>query len=191
MTAFRKMDHTTLGENPPSRGLDAMKLLRVTTILLVVVPSAAAQSSSDPRPSSPAVNPDGTAPSATSLAAQAVNKILANQCLSCHGTDKKKGGLDLSRRSSAMKGGETGPALVPGQPSQSLILEKVVSGEMPPHRPSAQTSGRSRPCLDRSRRPLHRRSPYRPPRRCRLVVATPHPPSRSSARRRASFRLGL
>jgi mono/diheme cytochrome c family protein len=58
--------------------------------------------------------------------------ILADQCVSCHGPEKKKGGLDLSRRASALAGGENGPAIVPGRPAESLLVEKVSEGEMPP-----------------------------------------------------------
>ncbi len=58
--------------------------------------------------------------------------ILANRCVSCHGPEKKKGGLDLSRRASAMAGGETGAAIVPGRPADSLLVERVTAGEMPP-----------------------------------------------------------
>jgi mono/diheme cytochrome c family protein len=58
--------------------------------------------------------------------------ILADQCVSCHGPEKKKGGLDLTRRSSALAGGESGAAIVPGRPGESLLVERVAEGEMPP-----------------------------------------------------------
>ena len=60
------------------------------------------------------------------------NAILATHCVHCHGPDKKKGGLDLSRRASALAGGETGVAIVPGSPDESLLVYKVTDGEMPP-----------------------------------------------------------
>ncbi len=59
-------------------------------------------------------------------------EILADRCLSCHSADAKKGGLDLSRRPSALAGGDSGPAVVPGKPAESLIIEKLTAGEMPP-----------------------------------------------------------
>jgi hypothetical protein len=58
--------------------------------------------------------------------------LLAAKCLECHSGGKPKGGLDLSDREKAIKGGETGPALVPGKPEDSLIWEHVSAGEMPP-----------------------------------------------------------
>ena len=49
--------------------------------------------------------------------------IVSEKCLSCHGGDGKKikGGLDLRTREGALKGGERGPALVPGDPEKSLL----------------------------------------------------------------------
>jgi mono/diheme cytochrome c family protein len=61
-----------------------------------------------------------------------VRAILTDSCMSCHDPATKKGGLDLSRRDPALAGGESGEAIVPGRPEASLVIEKVVSGEMPP-----------------------------------------------------------
>ena len=77
-------------------------------------------------------------PAATALrsdpdkVAREAGAILVGQCVACHGPEKKKGGLDLSRRASALAGGESGAAIVPGQAGESLLVEKVVEGEMPP-----------------------------------------------------------
>ena len=46
----------------------------------------------------------------------AATAILTGHCLACHGPDQKKGGLDLSRRATALKGGKSGVVLVPGGP---------------------------------------------------------------------------
>src|SRR5207253_148219 len=61
-----------------------------------------------------------------------VRPILTGKCLACHGPDKKKGKLDLTRRSKAMAGGASGPALVAGKASGSLLYQKLAAGEMPP-----------------------------------------------------------
>jgi hypothetical protein len=71
----------------------------------------------------------------TKDAASRVRDVLADKCLACHSPDPKKGGLDLSRRAQAMLGGKNGPAVVPGMPDESLLVEKLESGEMPPGRP--------------------------------------------------------
>jgi mono/diheme cytochrome c family protein len=64
-----------------------------------------------------------------------VPAIVTDKCLACHGSDTKKGGLDLTRRSSALAGGKSGSAIVPGKPDESLLIEKLEAGEMPPKNP--------------------------------------------------------
>src|SRR5438477_11691588 len=56
-----------------------------------------------------------------------VGPILAARCSKCHGAEapKAKGGLRLDSREAALKGGDTGPALVPGEPDQSLLVKAV------------------------------------------------------------------
>jgi mono/diheme cytochrome c family protein len=58
--------------------------------------------------------------------------LLVEKCLACHASDARKGGLDLTRRDTAERGGDSGPAVVPGRPDESLLMEKVAAGEMPP-----------------------------------------------------------
>jgi hypothetical protein len=43
----------------------------------------------------------------------------------CHGAEKQKGDLRLDSREATLKGGETGPALVPGKPEESLLVKLV------------------------------------------------------------------
>jgi hypothetical protein len=58
--------------------------------------------------------------------------ILVSHCLDCHQPNKGSGELDLSTRASLLKGGEQGAAVVPGKPAQSLLVERISAGEMPP-----------------------------------------------------------
>ncbi|MFM7520980.1 MAG: PSD1 and planctomycete cytochrome C domain-containing protein, partial [Planctomycetota bacterium] len=54
-------------------------------------------------------------------------------CLDCHGAEEElQGGLDLRLVRFMAAGGESGPALVPGDPGASLLLARVRAGEMPP-----------------------------------------------------------
>jgi hypothetical protein len=62
----------------------------------------------------------------------AIRPLLSEKCLSCHSSEARKGGLDLSRRATAASGGKSGEALAPGKPDDSLLLERVAAGEMPP-----------------------------------------------------------
>src|SRR5262245_19891731 len=62
-----------------------------------------------------------------------IRPILKANCFECHGdAEKLKGGLDLRLKRLIAEGGESGPALVAGKPAESLILEKVRAGKMPP-----------------------------------------------------------
>ena len=58
--------------------------------------------------------------------------IFQTRCVLCHGKRRQEGGLDLRTQASRLKGGKSGPALVPGKPDESLILKRISSGEMPP-----------------------------------------------------------
>jgi hypothetical protein len=58
--------------------------------------------------------------------------ILQVRCLKCHGDEARKGGLDLRRKFTMLKGGDGGAAIVPGKPEESLLLEMIESKEMPP-----------------------------------------------------------
>ncbi|MDG3005007.1 DUF1553 domain-containing protein [Paludisphaera mucosa] len=64
-----------------------------------------------------------------------VAPVLARHCLDCHSGADPKGKLDLSARAAAFAGGEGGEAIVAGKPDESLLWEKVASGEMPPKSP--------------------------------------------------------
>ncbi len=51
-----------------------------------------------------------------------VRPLFAEHCLECHGADSQEAGLRLDSREALLKGGESGQALVPGKPEQSLLL---------------------------------------------------------------------
>lgn len=51
--------------------------------------------------------------------------ILAHNCFTCHAGAAKMGGLQLDTRGAALKGGKSGPALVPGDPEHSLLIQAV------------------------------------------------------------------
>ncbi|RUL87284.1 DUF1553 domain-containing protein [Tautonia sociabilis] len=54
-----------------------------------------------------------------------IRPILAERCLSCHGPDRRKGGLRLDNRADALAGGDSGPVIEPGDGAKSLLVEKV------------------------------------------------------------------
>ena len=64
-----------------------------------------------------------------------VRPLLVERCHSCHGPDEQKGSLRLDSQAAAMAGGDLGPAIVPGKPEESLLIEAIRRGEilqMPP-----------------------------------------------------------
>jgi len=65
-----------------------------------------------------------------------IRPLLADKCYECHSSDKKsKGGLTLDTKDATLKGGDTGPALVAGDPAKSLLMEAVRQAgdlKMPP-----------------------------------------------------------
>jgi len=63
-----------------------------------------------------------------------VQPLLAKHCGSCHAGDKRKGGLDLATVESILKGGGSGPVVVPGKSAESLLVQ-VVGPKGEPHMP--------------------------------------------------------
>src|SRR5436309_1595630 len=58
--------------------------------------------------------------------ARQVKPILVNNCLECHSTKDHKGGLDATSVDSLIKGGKkASPALVPGKPDESALVEYI------------------------------------------------------------------
>src|SRR5436190_21744296 len=53
-----------------------------------------------------------------------VRPVLAINCYDCH-TDEHMGGLRLDSREAVLKGGRSGPAIVPGSPDASLLIRAV------------------------------------------------------------------
>ncbi|MCA9261142.1 MAG: DUF1549 domain-containing protein, partial [Planctomycetales bacterium] len=62
------------------------------------------------------------------------------RCTVCHGARTREAGLDLRSRESMLAGGKSGSAIVPGAPDESLVLQKIAAGEMPPPRRLVEAS---------------------------------------------------
>jgi hypothetical protein len=68
--------------------------------------------------------------------------LLLKSCLGCHNSADKKGGFDLSTAKGAFEAGEDGVRIIASKPAESLLLERLVDGSMPPEgkqpRPTAR-----------------------------------------------------
>ena len=53
-----------------------------------------------------------------------VRPVLAKNCFACH-TGSRMGGLEMTGRERILKGGKSGPAIVPGDPEKSLLVQAV------------------------------------------------------------------
>jgi uncharacterized membrane protein/mono/diheme cytochrome c family protein len=51
-----------------------------------------------------------------------IKPIFERSCVKCHGPEKRKSGLRLDEKRFAMKGGESGPAIVAGDPAKSIVF---------------------------------------------------------------------
>src|SRR5690606_31741622 len=58
--------------------------------------------------------------------------ILLLRCTACHGPRIQQGGLDLRTPARMLAGGKSGPALVPGDPDASLMIQRIETEACPP-----------------------------------------------------------
>ena len=65
-----------------------------------------------------------------------VRPILKTHCFHCHGeNNERNGGLDVRLRRFLNQGGDSGPAIVPGDPANSHLVELLKAGDMPQGKP--------------------------------------------------------
>lgn len=130
------------------RGSYCLAVLTLAAMALAPVSRAWAEGADEPKvagqPAQPSVNPP--APPHPTSGAPAANEKLAKlppaatrqidfakdikplfeaSCIQCHAKGKTKGGLSLESREGFLKGGKTGPAVVPGKSGDSLIVHLV------------------------------------------------------------------
>src|SRR5215471_7835743 len=65
-----------------------------------------------------------------------VQPILAQKCHACHGEEIQQSGLRLDKRQNALRGGDYGPVINPGNSAESKLIRRLVNGDgglqMPP-----------------------------------------------------------
>jgi mono/diheme cytochrome c family protein len=84
----------------------------------------------------------GPEPGSKEFYAARVTDIFQNNCVDCH-DQTAKGGLQLDSYAAILKGGNSGPAIIPGDPDKSLLIQAIRrTGDlkMPPKRPLDPTA---------------------------------------------------
>jgi hypothetical protein len=71
-----------------------------------------------------------------------IRPVLDRTCFKCHGSEKVRAGLRLDTRAALLKGGDHGPAVVPGDAGKSLLIQALHYNrddlKMPPGKPLAE-----------------------------------------------------
>lgn len=89
-------------------------LTAAVVVALALRPTPSVGRADDPHPvRSPPRFEDGTA------------QILRRRCVRCHGAVRPDAALSLDGFSGVMRGGETGPAVIEGNPAASLLYRKI------------------------------------------------------------------
>jgi mono/diheme cytochrome c family protein len=60
-----------------------------------------------------------------------VRQLLERRCVECHGGRLIRGGLDLTTRPGLLRGGDSGPAVVPGEAATSRLVRRISHAEQP------------------------------------------------------------
>ncbi len=60
--------------------------------------------------------------------------LMLLRCAPCHGGRRQESNLDVRTKSGMLRGGKSGPAVIAGQPEDSLLVKRIHAGDMPPRR---------------------------------------------------------
>jgi len=114
------------GEMPPD-GKDPLSEEQVETIARWIAAGAKSTGGNGSTTSESAA-----VASTAALSQHDVIPIMLRRCSACHGLHRQEGGLDLRTKAAMLRGGKSGPAIVPGKPEQSRAWQRIRAGEMPP-----------------------------------------------------------
>jgi len=91
-------------------------------LLLVLISITGCNSVSEPTPPVPGSTSD---PASPEFYTGHVRPIFDKYCFRCHAGMNHRGGLSMATRAAMMKGGKTGPDIVPGDPGASLMMKLI------------------------------------------------------------------
>ena len=120
-------------------------IVSLTLLALIITACGGQATQTSPKitaPTQAVTQPQQPASASTNTAAQApavsgasfskdVMPVFQNSCVSCHGGDQTKAGLDLTTYDSLMAGSFNGSVIVPGNSAGSFLVQQVTSGKMP------------------------------------------------------------
>ena len=86
-----------------------------------------ASADAQPKGASAATFADKATPEQLAFFEKKIRPVLVEQCYKCHAADSEKirGGLTLDTRDGLRKGGDTGPAIIPGSPDRSPLIKAI------------------------------------------------------------------
>lgn len=124
------MSDTMFLERPRSAGLQPVRCREFVSWIVCVYLAGSASTPIH------AESPERPSPEQIEFFETRVRPLLAEHCFECHSSKAKKvqGGLKLDSRDAALKGGDSGVGIVPGEPDRSTVIDAVrwKSIEMPP-----------------------------------------------------------
>ncbi|MEO7157414.1 MAG: DUF1549 domain-containing protein, partial [Vicinamibacterales bacterium] len=110
---------------PPGRRAKGSTVMVMAAVMLV---GAVLRAGQTPAPAAALPQQDAT------FFETRIRPLLAANCFACHG-ESAMAGLRVDSRSGLLRGGETGPAIVPGDPDKSALLKAVQHAEGFPRMP--------------------------------------------------------
>jgi mono/diheme cytochrome c family protein len=80
----------------------------------------------------PPTEPPPTEPPVAAISfADEVLPVFQSRCVQCHGPDRIENGVRLDTFTNVMAGSNSGPILIPGDAGASVLVQMIVSGDMP------------------------------------------------------------
>ena len=133
--AYLRFPHN-LRDHASSARAEPALICRVVLALLVVMASGAWSRVAADETNAKKAADKPLSPEAIDFFESRVRPILVDRCIKCHGPKKQSSNLRLDSREAALKGGDSGPSLVPAKPEESLLIQAVAQTheelKMPP-----------------------------------------------------------
>ncbi len=118
--ALHKLSPLERGEGHQDVTLEAVSVKLLAAAFMIGVGGwSAARAGDQAKPG------DTPGPEAVEFFEARIRPVLVEKCLGCHGPKKQSSGLRLDSREAVLKGGDSGPAVVPSRPEESLMIQAV------------------------------------------------------------------